>query len=213
MKTMKKVLNTVIATGVSVFSFAQVNLGLQSTTQAAVNATSATTAATKATTVASQATSATVNAGLSKTAQVKTATSSTVNAGSKQALATTGEIKNNVKKAATVNAGTNVSSSSQAEAQGGSTNSNAGLIASSDLNAGAGVNVNGGKLIDKTERAAAATTKATAETAQAVKGQASSEIKSDVKSVKQTASSDKPDVYAQASAESKTTTKATVVNK
>jgi peptidoglycan DL-endopeptidase CwlO len=208
---MKKVMITVIATGVSVFSFAQVNLGLQTTTQAAVNATAATTAATKATTVATQVTSSTVNAGLSKTAEVKTATSSTVNAGSKQALATTGEIKNDVKKAAAVNAGTAVSSSSQAQTN--SNSNNASLIANGDLNAGANATINGGKIIDKTEGAAVATTKATTETAQAVKGQASSEIKSDVKAVKQTAASVKPAVNTQASAEAKTATQASVNNK
>ena len=210
---MKKLMSTVIATGVSVFSFAQLNLGLQSTTQAAVNATAATTAVTKTTTVATNATTATVNAGLSKTTQVKTATSSTVNAGSKQALATTGEIKNDVKKTATVNAGTNVSSSSQGQVQAGSNNSSAGLNTSNQLNAGADVNVNGGQLIDRTEKAAAATTKATVETAKSVKGQAVSEIKSDVKAVKQTASSVKPAANAQASAEAKAATQATVRNK
>ena len=201
---MKKLMSTVIATGVSVFSFAQLNLGLQSTTQAAVNATAATTAVTKTTTVATNATTATVNAGLSKTTQVKTATSSTVNAGSKQALATTGEIKNDVKKTATVNAGTNVSSSSQGQVQAGSNNSSAGLNTSNQLNAGADVNVNGGQLIDRTE---------TVETARSVTGQAVSEIKSDVKAVKQTASSVKPAANAQASAEAKAATQATVRNK
>lgn len=210
---MKKLMSTVIATGVSVFSFAQVNLGLQSTTQTAVNATAATTAVTKTTTVATNATTATVNAGLSKTTQVKTATSSTVNAGSKQALATTGEIKNDVKKTATVNAGTNVSSSSQGQVQAGSNNSSAGLNTSNQLNAGADVNVNGGQLIDRTEKTAVATTKVTVETAKSVKGQAVSEIKSDVKAVKQTASSVKPAANAQASAEAKASAQATVQNK
>lgn len=198
---------TVIATWVSVFSFAQVNLGLQTTTQAAVNATAATTAATKATTVATQVTSSTVNAGLNRTAEVKTAMSSTVNAGSKQALATTGKIKND----AAVNAGTAVSSSSQAQTN--SNSNNASLIANGDLNTGANATINGGKIIDKTEGAAVATTKATTETVKAVKGQASSEIKSDVKAVKQTASSVKPAVNTQASAEAKTATHASVNNK
>jgi hypothetical protein len=81
------------------------------------------------------------------------------------------------------------------------------------MNAGAGVSVNGGQLVDKTENAAAATTKATAETAKSVKGQASSEVRSDVKAVKQTASSVKPAANAQASAEAKAATQATVGNK
>src|SRR3989337_1824305 len=196
---MKKLMITLIATGISILSFAQLNLGLQSTT--------------KATTIATQKTGAIANAGLNKTAQVKTATSSTVNTGSKQVLATTGEIKNDVKKTAHINAGTNVSSSSQGQLQASSNNSNVGLNTNSQVNAGAGVKANGGQLIDKTENAAVATTKTTAETAKSVKGQAASELRSDVKAVKQPASSVKPAANAQASAEANTATKATVVNK
>jgi hypothetical protein len=189
MKTMKKMMAMAIATGISVFSFAQLNLGLQSATQAALNTAISTTAVTNATNAATQATRNTANTAITKTAEIKTATVKEVKA------------NNNV------NAG--ASASSQTHTQAGNS-SGSGLSVTSSANAGADVSVNGVAVIDKTENSVSATTanlekKASGaiETAKAVKTKAGSEVRSDSKAVKETVVAATPEASANMSSETK----------
>jgi hypothetical protein len=62
MKAIKKVMTMVLASGISVYSFAQVNLGLQSATQATTNAVVNTTAITSTTYATTNAVKSTVGA-------------------------------------------------------------------------------------------------------------------------------------------------------
>jgi hypothetical protein len=103
---MKKVMLLAIASGITVCSFAQLNLGLQSTTQAAINATAATNVISNTTSAAAQATKATVNTTVNKVGEVKAATTSAVSSTGQQTLTTAKEISGSV------NAGANVNSSS-----------------------------------------------------------------------------------------------------
>src|ERR1044071_7542070 len=82
MKTIKKAIAMVVATGITVCSFAQLNLGLQSTTQAAVSTAINTAAVTNTTNAATQATKNTVSTAVNKIGEVKSiAPSVNANAG------------------------------------------------------------------------------------------------------------------------------------
>jgi len=197
MKTMKKMMAMAIATGISVFSFAQLNLGLQSTTQAALNTAVSTTAVTNATNAATQAARSTVNTAITKTAEIKAATIK--------------EVKTN----SNVNAGVSASTSSQTHGQAG-TNLSTGLSTGSSSNNSADVGINGAAVMDKTENSVSATTAdikmKTAGTIETAK--AGSEVRSDSKVVKETVLSSKPEAGANISSEAKAETRTTAaVNK
>jgi hypothetical protein len=76
MKTIKKVTTSVLATGISVCSFAQINLGLQSTTQAVSSAAINTTAISGISNAAVQSASNTATLGINKVVELKGATTS-----------------------------------------------------------------------------------------------------------------------------------------
>jgi hypothetical protein len=183
MKSMKRVLAITIASGISMFSFAQVNLGLQSTTQAAINATAATSAITNSTNAASQATKATVNTTVAKVGEVRSTTASTVNATGTQTLATTKEIGNSVN----ANAGISSSANGTVNGQGAELSGNNALSANAD--------VKGEKLVNQADQ----TTAATINTAKDVKSKAVTEVKSGIGAAKETAASAKPAIEANGS--------------
>jgi hypothetical protein len=184
MKSMKRVLAMTIASGISVFSFAQVNLGLQSTTQAAINATAATNAITNTTNAASQATRTTVNTTVAKLADVKSTTVSTVNATGTQGLTATKEIGSSVN----ANAGISSSSNGEVNGQGATLSGNNALSANAE--------VKGDKLVNQADQ----TTAATVNTAKDVKSKAVTEVKSGIGAAKESAASVKPAIEANGSA-------------
>lgn len=183
MKSMKRVLSMAIASGISVFSFAQVNLGLQSTTQAAINATAATGAITSTTNATTQATKATVNSTVTKVGDVK----STAIVTGKQTISTAKEAGSSVN----ANAGINSSSNGEVNGQGSALSSNNSISANEEMN--------GDRLVNK----AGQTTSATVNTAREVKSTVVSEVRSGVNTAKQTTTAAKPSIEANGSAETK----------
>src|SRR5260221_13498188 len=98
MKTFQKTIALSIATLVSGFAFAQLNLGVQSTTQAAVNATANTAAVTQIAGTVVNATKSTVQATATKAANMSAKTTTAVDAKSKQAVKTNNGGKKEPKK-------------------------------------------------------------------------------------------------------------------
>jgi len=166
MKTIRKSMLLMMGTFASIFAFSQINLGLQSTTQAAINSTINAAAITKAT-VATTA----VKADQSPVAQ------------------TNGEVKNEVKKSTDINAGVGVSST---QSNTNTRNSRGQVSATSNSSVDAGVKLNGSKIIDKadnTTTTAIAEKKisSTAEAAKKAEAKTSGEVKSNVKAAGETA--------------------------
>ncbi len=113
MKTIKQTMALAIATGISVFSFAQVNLGLQSTTSAAVRA--AVSAATiKSTTAAlNSATRSSLQTSTATTGQLISQTAAELREAGDQTVTLAHSLKNNVMNTAAVNANTVIKASAQ----------------------------------------------------------------------------------------------------
>jgi len=72
MKTIRKVIALSLTTGISVFGFSQVNLGVQSATSAALHATANTAAVTQTTNAVAATTAGTVKATTAKTTSTVT---------------------------------------------------------------------------------------------------------------------------------------------
>jgi len=168
MKTIRKSMLLMMGTFASIFAFSQINLGLQSTTQAAINSTINAAAITKAT-VATTA----VKADQSPVAQ------------------TNGEVKNEVKKSTDINAGVGVSST---QSNTNTWNSRGQVSATSNSSVDAGVKLQGSKIIDKAGNTTSTTTaitekkiSSTAEATKKAEAKTSGEVKSDVKTVGETA--------------------------
>jgi hypothetical protein len=109
----------------------------------------------------------------------------------------------------------NATSQNSGNIQSGNTSIQTGL--NSNTAAGADVQVNGSKVIDKAESVSAGVlttaenkTSAALQTAKEVKANASSELKADVHAAKETAAAVKPQANANVAAEVKSETKATV---
>ncbi len=136
-------------------------------------------------------------------------TTSTVNNKTQQAATLANGAKAETKKAATVNADYNVSSSTAVQAG----NSDNYINSNSSVKAGTNANMQGGNVIDKTDNTVAETAKTSADAVKSVKGKAASEIKPGLNTVKETATSQKTDAEAKASAQASATGKVAAGNK
>jgi hypothetical protein len=133
MKTTKKMMTLLLTTGISVYSFGQVNLGLSSTTQAATNAAINTTAITSVSNASTQAARATV----SKVNDVKTTTTSFVSATGKQAASSASNASN-----------VSVATSSGVSSQAGTGLGNNSAAVNHSSNADASITIEGSKVVD-----------------------------------------------------------------
>lgn len=215
MKTSKKTIALTIASLFTSFAFGQVNLGITSATQAAVKATAGTGAILQTTNAVSAATRSTLNTATMTTAGIAATTGTVVTTTGKQVTAVGGGLKNELAGQADLKAGATVSGSSQTAlgTQGGQLSAGAEVNQSSS--AGAGIQLNGQNVIEKTDKTATDVlvtaenqSAAALKTAKQVNAQVRSELKSDVQAAGQAATSVKP--KAEAAAEAKTSTSATV---
>lgn len=173
MKTEKKLTGTVIAIGITFTSLAQVNLNLQSTTQATVNATVATTAATKATALSTQVVARTSDAALSTARELKTtgvATANTTIAQSKSAVDGAGKFDG------IASANVNASGNSK----------NASMNANGQIHTNAGTAIDGSPLTNETKNGAVSAGKNAIEAGKALKTAIVPGNKSDAGKVKHT---------------------------
>ena len=221
MKTIQKVLALFIATLTTSIAFAQLNLGLQSTTNAAVNASAQTAVISQTTSSISNTMRTTVNATVSKAVDVKTTTTGVVNAGVNRASNTAGSVKNEIKKNADLKAGAGIPANTQAntgnQSQLGNMASQTSVNTNSSGNAGVAIQVNGSQVIDKTDNTSARVitsvenkTTAAVDKGRELKSGTQAELVAGVKAAKETTTSVKPATSVAVSAEAKTETKATV---
>jgi len=215
MKTSKKTIALSIASLFTSIAFGQLNLGVTSATQAAVKATAGTGAILQTSNAVSATTRSTLSTVSMTTAGVAATTGTTVTATGKLVKDIGSDLKKDLAGNADIKAGMAVSHSSETAigTRGGQTSVGAG--ASHNSSAGAGIHINGEKVIDKTDKVATDVlvtadnqSAAALKTARQVNGQVQSEIKSDVQAAGQAATLVKP--KAEAAAEVKTTAQATV---
>jgi len=202
MKTIRKSMLLMMGTFASVFAFSQINIGLQSTTQAAINSTINAAAITKSTAATTQVTKSTAGAAATKTADVAAKTTTAVKADQSQVAQTNGEVK----KSTDINTTIGVSSTQNNTNTG---NSGGQVSATSNGLVDAGVKLNGSKIIDKADNATSTITaiaekkiSSTAEAAKKAEAKTSGEVKSDVKAAGETAKTTNANTSGEVKAES-----------
>jgi hypothetical protein len=199
MNTIRK--SMLLATGIfaSACSFAQLGLGVQSTTQAAINSSVNTSALTKTTAATTQATKATVNATAAKTSSLAAKAGGGVNATGQKTMQAGSEVKNN--------ANVKISSSSQDNVQAGSGSAGGNVSSSSSTNGQADVKVNANPVVTKTDKAAANLENKTSNTIQSAK-KTGADIKSGATSELRSTKNAAGGANAQAEVKSETSVKA-----
>ncbi len=211
MKTMKKAIAFSIATSITAMAFGQLGLGVTSSTQAVVNATTATNAVAQTTQATSAITKSTAQIAVNKATEIKITTGATVN----QAAGATNDLKADVKNMSDVKGGTAVNTSANASGGIQTNNSSVQTGAGSNTTAGADMQINGSKVIDRTETASSTLAntvenkaQAAVQTTKEVKAQAVTDVKAASQATKETTASVKP--QASVAAEAKSETKATI---
>jgi hypothetical protein len=206
MKTIRKVMALSVASLIAGSAIAQLNLGLQSSTNAAVNAAAASSSVLQSTQAVTNATSASVNATVSKTADIKTVTMGNVNSTTDKTVKATGKVRSDVSKNVKVQAaaGTQGTSSINGQSQVVTGSADGSLVV--DVN-GKALAASSGETItgigtDVRNQAAGPVGSVKQTT-----GELRSEIRGDVKPVKQAVQSG---TEIKASAEVKSETRATV---
>ncbi len=154
MKTIRKSMLLMMGTFASMFGFSQINLGLQSTTQAAINSSINAATITRATVATTQLTRSAVDVTTNRAADAAAKTTSTVRK-NQQLLAKSGaDIKNETMKNADINDGIGISSSQNASTASATTQ----FSLKADNSANANAQFNGSGIFDKASDGANATT-------------------------------------------------------
>jgi hypothetical protein len=196
MKTIQKTIAFSFFTFIAAGAFAQVNLGLQSTTQAALNATLNTTAITSTTSAVAAATKSTIQATSAKAVNAGTKLATAVDAKGSQLANKVSTTINDVNKSADINAAVGADGSSQL---GTNVQDQAGFSSNSSSNANGSVQVSSSKIVDQAKTTATNISSAvenkaaaTAQTGKTLKTNTQNQLNADAKAAKETATSVKP---------------------
>jgi hypothetical protein len=212
MKTIQKTIALSIAMFTATFAFAQISLGVTSTTPSAVNATVTNNAVLQTTNAASAATRAAVNTTTSRSIEI---TKSSVEGANKKVTTIVHATKTEVRQNAKVNAGMGADASSESQNTGHVGNNSVQIGTGAGSGADANLQMNANEVIHKVESNSTSAiaklenkTAAVVESSKEVKASTTSDVRSGLVATSETVTNTKPSVSGKA--EVKSESKATV---